>query len=179
MEATGPNPPNLYIKINDSLRYDYGREFFSGLEGTFAKGIAHGNCSPESIPTIYTGVTPDEHGVTGFYESPVQTPTIFDLPRVLPEYSIAYFDHPQDPIVRLLDGPPIKKLTDIEPPFIYIERDLATHVPYGTSWNRILAERELTGDASLNIGVGAENTTRGITTSGPMHSGTPRTNTRT
>lgn len=157
MDIEQPDPPSILLFVSDALRYDYGKQYFSDLPGTFCKGVAQGPGTPWSFPTIVSGLHPDKHGIEQFNDPPISQPTIFDVQEMLSEYDVAYFDHPQDPTVRLLNYPPVKQLSEVEPPFVYIERELATHTPYGRNWWRALTDDDITDpiDVAPRIGVGA------------------------
>lgn len=152
-----PDPPNLVLFVADALRLDYGREYLADFPGTFVEGIAQGNRTPMSFPTLVSGLGPNQHGRTEFQDPPLDEPTIFDLPELFPEYDVAFFDHPNDPVVPLLGSPPVGRLEDLEPPFIYVERELATHTPYGTNWHHQLDDGVDPFDAGVGMGDKDEN----------------------
>lgn len=131
-----PDYKNLMLFVSDALRYDFGKEYMSDLPGTFVKGVAQGSYSPASFPTIVSGSLPAEHGVSMFESDGITLPTIFDLP----DHDTGYFDHPDDPVVRLVGNPPIRNLRDMEEPFVYVERELATHTPYGINWRTAMGD---------------------------------------
>lgn len=127
---------NVVLFVSDALRLDYGREYLVDeydLPGTFARGVAQGPGTPSSFPTIVSGIGPDEHGVSKFEDDGIEKPTVFDLDQR--GYDVGYFDHPNDPVNRLLGNPPNQELNELEPPFVYVEREVATHTPYGTNWH--------------------------------------------
>jgi len=126
---------NLVILMADALRAD----FFPGFPGTTVKTIADVN-TPKSFTGILSGSK--NHGVEFFtmaregyrkgnpQKQRSQVPTVFDLSG----YDTSYFDHPDDPFYLIVNNPPRKKLEEIGEPFVYVERETATHVPYGYNW---------------------------------------------
>jgi len=126
---------NLVILMADALRGD----FFPAFPGTTVKTIANVN-TPKSFTEILCGSK--NHGVEFFtmaregyregnpQKQRCQVPTVFDLSG----YDVSYYDHPDDPTYLIFHNPPRKKLGELEEPFVYVERETATHVPYGYNW---------------------------------------------
>jgi len=127
MEASQlPEVENLYLMMADSLRWD----FVPKLKGTTVCTITQGSNTPQNFPTILAGRR--DHGVRWFVDS-IKVPTVLSLSNH--GYDVSYYDHPDDPMkVHVLSDPPRKKLRDMEPPFVYIERETSTHIPYGRNW---------------------------------------------
>lgn len=128
---------NLILFVSDACRYDYGRDYLIDeyeLPGTFVKGVAPGTETVTSFPSIVSGLLPDEHHVSSWSDRGIMRPTVFDLDQW--EYDTGYFCHPSSPTRSLLGNPSRRQLTDLDPPFVYVEREMATHSPYGTSWWR-------------------------------------------
>jgi len=131
---------NLVILLADALRKDY----WPNLKGTTVETIAQGPNTPQNFTTILSGVAPNKHGVkfftmarNGYREGNPQkqrcrVPTILDLNQN--GYSTSYFDHPNDPCYLIFNNPPRKELKELEEPFVYVERETATHVIYGKNW---------------------------------------------
>jgi len=125
---------NLVILMADALRADY----WPDLEGTTVETIAQGTNTPTNFTAILSGVGPEKHGVKfftmareGYREGNPQkqrckVPTILDLNQN--GYDTSYFDHPDDPCYLIFNHPPRKKLEDLKEPFVYVERETATHV---------------------------------------------------
>ena len=123
---------NFVIFIADSLRYDY---YPKELEdyGFVVKCIAQSIFTPVSLASIATGLNPPRHMVKDFSTSiPSTIPTIFDLP-----INVSYWDHPYDPLYRVLRRPPRIPLEKLDEPFIYVERCDETHVPYDPKFKGI------------------------------------------
>jgi len=117
---------NLVIFMADALRADY----FPDLKGTTVKTICQGVNTPTNFTAMLSGVSPQKHGVQFFTNQSCQVPTVLDLP----DYDTSYYDHPDDPMYKILNNPPRKELEDMEEPFVYVERETSTHVIYGRNW---------------------------------------------
>jgi len=131
---------NLVILMADALRADY----WPDLEGTTVETIAQGTNTPTNFTAILSGVGPNKHGVKFFtmarngyregnpQKQRCQAPTVLDLNQN--GYDTSYFDHPDDPCYLIFNYPPRKELEELEEPFVYVERETATHVIYGKNW---------------------------------------------
>jgi len=131
---------NLVILLADALRKDY----WPDLEGTTVETIAQGPNTPQNFTAILSGVCPNEHGVRFFtmarngykegnpQKQRCQVPTVLDLNQK--GYDTSYFDHKNDPCYLIFNQPPRKELGELEEPFVYVERETATHVIYGKNW---------------------------------------------
>lgn len=122
---------NLVIYFLDALRADHWPE----LDGTTVDTVAAGTCTPRCLPSMVTGKDTQGHGNLWFWNSDIDCPSMFDLEQV--GYDVGYFDHPADRTFDILRHPPFKPLEDMEPPFVWIERRLETHSPYGVSWQQL------------------------------------------
>jgi len=121
-----PEVSNLYLMMADSLRWDFAPQ----LKGTTVCTITQGNNTPSNFPTILAGRR--DHGV-GWFVDGIKVPTVLSLKHY--GYDISYYDHPDDPMrVHVLNNPPRKGLKDMRPPFVYVERECSTHIPYGRNW---------------------------------------------
>jgi arylsulfatase A-like enzyme len=125
---------NVVVYVADSLRWDAVQSTISDLGPTF-KTVAQSLHSPSSFATLLTGRYVGDHGVHSWeHRLPTDQRTLCDLPGY--ETSFHQADTPyqaaaNDPILSVLRrglGPP---LGDLSAPFVYVERDLAPHVPYG------------------------------------------------
>ena len=120
---------NLVVFICDALRYDYAK--LLGLSRKVIKALAPSIHTPPSVASLLTGESPLVHGVGSFFQR-------LSLRKTPIKYfkTWEFFDHPYDPLRRIMLG--IKRrLRDIKAmkePFLWIERIMFTHVPYGYSW---------------------------------------------
>jgi len=131
---------NLVILMADALRSDY----WPDLKGTTVDTIAQGTNTPTNFTAILSGVGPERHGVKFFtmaregyrkgnpQKQRCRVPTILDLNQN--GYDTSYYDHPDDPCYLIFNHPPRKELEEMKEPFVYVERETATHVIYGKNW---------------------------------------------
>ena len=120
---------NVVIFICDSLRYDYGHEFLSLFKNSFViRAITPGLCTPPAIASILTGMSPLVHGVTDFFDELGVENTL------LPKFEdFEFYSYMYDPIRRMVLR--IKRrrrrIREMSEPFIWVERLMETHYPYG------------------------------------------------
>lgn len=118
---------NVYVFVSDALRWDALPDRVA-TRGITAKTIAHALCTPQSIPSIVSGVYPPRHGVTWFSHSMNdELETVFDLEGVDTGFVETEWDRPLDGV---LNDPPARSVPDLEPPFVCIEHDHGGHTPY-------------------------------------------------
>lgn len=119
---------NIFIFVADALRYDFLPNSIKS-EGKVLKTLAPSLHTPTSFSSLITGRNPTNHNVRSFFDTlDPHIDTLFDK---FEEGS--YYDHPQDPMSKtvLKHCPKPRELAELSPPFIYIERAMETHVPYG------------------------------------------------
>lgn len=122
------NLKNLVVYVSDSLRYDYLPDSIAS-EGQVARVIAQSTHTPSSFASIVTGLKVGNHGVYDWDDRLEGVETIFDL---FPHFE--YYDHPSDPMRRILGfemGKKPKELEKMKEPFVWLERAMDTHQPYG------------------------------------------------
>lgn len=119
---------NVYIFIADSVRYDsVPDEVLS--RGLAFKTAAHALCTPQSVPTIVTGLYPPRHGSTWFFHSlSDDIHTLFDLHGVRTGFNELVWSG--GAIQDILNDPESISLRDLEDPFLVIEHDNGGHAPY-------------------------------------------------
>jgi hypothetical protein len=124
---------NVFIFISDALRRDYLPESVRE-RGDEINTIASSTITPTSFSTILSGVEPPNHGVRTFYYQLDQDRNLL----CLDEYNTSFWELiDNDPIYEVLSQDPDQRqhLSQIEPPFIHIERELSTHAPYA-QWDK-------------------------------------------
>lgn len=129
---TEPDKPNLLLFIADALRRDFWPDFEAGPE---VGVITAGPHSPAGIPALVSGQPRHAHGVEWFWNTTVDVPTVFDLEQE--GYDVSYFDHPADRLRNVFRHPPLTPLEDLEEPFVFVERAIETHTPYGVTWREL------------------------------------------
>lgn len=85
--------------------------------------------TPTSIASIVTLKNPQNHNVRDFFDAlDLKFMTIF---RLFQNWS--YYDRPEDPMSKIVLKycPRPEELTNMKEPFVWIERALETHIPYG------------------------------------------------
>ena len=121
---------NLVIFVADSLRYDFSPDGLMDT-GVKFKTVAQSTHSPPSFSTLSTGLYPYQHGVHGWTDKiPADIETVFDVET----HETGYFQRgspAQDPMYTILDVESSTPLSDLNEPFIYMERHDATHDPFG------------------------------------------------
>ncbi|MFB6174399.1 MAG: sulfatase-like hydrolase/transferase [Candidatus Nanohalobium sp.] len=119
---------NIFIFVSDSLRYDHVPDSIAE-EGNVINTLAPSLHTPVSFASLITGKSPENHSVRGFNDTlSAHHRTIFDFFE-----NGSFYDNELDPVRNtvLKHTPEAKELDEIEPPFVYIERAMDTHIPYG------------------------------------------------
>lgn len=158
---------NVCLFVSDALRRDYLPESVAKMGVTF-KTVAQSTFSAPSFATLATGRYPQEHGVMSFQESiGKDAPSVFNIPGVdstFYQYLPGSRPPLDDPIFDVLARQEKRQLSELESPFIYVEREFAPHFPHadydnvrgylesrGTDWDRIRSEYEESVDTSMNV----------------------------
>jgi len=116
------------IFVADSLRYDYVPRNIAN-RGNLVRTFAPSLHTPTSLASLITGRNPQNHNVHGFFDPlDPRVKTIFDFFE-----NGSYYDHPDDAMsnIVLRHCPPSKEISQMEEPFVWIERALESHIPYG------------------------------------------------
>ncbi|MFB6181083.1 MAG: sulfatase-like hydrolase/transferase [Candidatus Nanohalobium sp.] len=116
---------NIMIFVSDALNYNYIPDSIAEEGSGPIKTLAPSLHSPQSFTSLLTGFESPNHEVDDFFEFEAGTKTVFDL---FP--NTTFYDHKDSAIGRIF-GQPIEELEDIEEPFIWVERAMETHEPYG------------------------------------------------
>lgn len=95
--------------------------------GVVFKAVAQSIYTPPSFASIVTGLNPPRHKVFDFFDSlPSRVPSLFELPL-----NVSYWDEEASILYKVFKEPYREPLENLREPFIYLERALETHIPYG------------------------------------------------
>lgn len=133
-----PDVSNVYIYISDALRWTALPESIR-KQGAVFKTIAASCATMRSVSSILTGMNPPRHGVSS-WKHQLSEPTLFDVSG-----ANEGFYNPaagkSGGLSVVLDRESEDTLTDIESPFVYLERDQGGHAPYhGYTYEEMLSE---------------------------------------
>lgn len=129
---------NAFIFVVDALRRDYLPESVR-TRGDAVKTIASSTITPTSFSTICSGVEPPSHGVRTFYYQLDRERNLLNLP----DYNTSFWQLIESGgLYDVLDQDPAEKqqLSEIDPPFIHVERELSAHAPYA-NWDQEYLEK--------------------------------------
>ncbi|HET7324960.1 MAG TPA: sulfatase-like hydrolase/transferase [Halococcus sp.] len=133
-----PDVSNVYIYISDALRWTALPDRIR-KRGAVFKTVAAGCATMRSVSSILTGVNPPRHGVAS-WKNRLAEPTLFDAPDV----ETGFYNPAAGKdggLSVVLDRESEDTLADIEPPFVYLERDQGGHAPYhGYTYEEMLSE---------------------------------------
>jgi len=119
---------NLVIFVADSLRYDYIPKTIA-KKGSLIKTLSPSLYTSTSFASLLTARSPENHNVRTFFDSlDPRIKTVFDVF----EHG-SYYDHPNDPMSKIVlkNCPSPIELKEMEEPFVWVERAMDTHIPYG------------------------------------------------
>lgn len=114
---------NVFVFVADSLRDDYLPQAVADM-GVRVTTVASSLSSPVSFSSIATGLNPCRHNVRKWGDR-LCVETIFDRAEI----NTSFWDDTRT-LHAVFRDPPAVSLSEIEPPFFYMERDLLTHMPY-------------------------------------------------
>ncbi len=121
---------NVYVFVADSLRWD-GLPSEAHSHGAVFKTVAQSLYSPPSFATLATGLYPQQHSVTGWEKKfPDDVGTIFDLDGITGGF-YQESGTEDDPIYDAVSVDGRTTIDELESPFVYMERDMTPHVPFG------------------------------------------------
>lgn len=132
------NVDNVFLYIADAVRADFAPERVLN-KGINVRTIAAGIHSPTSIASIVSGTYLPQHGVGDFTDTlPSDTPNILHSEEINTGFANTMNDVRFDPggsadiIANTLDveANSPEFLSEIEPPFVFIERGPGGHAPY-------------------------------------------------
>lgn len=139
---------NVVVFVADGLRWDFTPRNLKSM-GVCFKTVSHSLYSPPSFTSISTGLYPQQHGVHHWSNVvPEDVKTIYDIQSVETCY---HNEDPDDRLYKTLRVERKRGLEDLEPPFLYLERDITPHFPYrkgctdsryfgNNSWSQIQAD---------------------------------------
>jgi len=121
-----PEFKNIYIYVSDALRYDHIPESIA-KEGNVIPTLTPASYTPISFSSMLTGLNPSKHNVRSFHDT-IENKTFLDMFE-----NHCYYDHPDGAMSKNVfkNYTTSKELEDMEEPFLYVERALDTHYPYG------------------------------------------------
>ena len=132
------NVDNVFVYMADAVRADFAPKRVLN-KGKSVRTIAAGIHSPTSIASIVSGTYLPQHGVGGFADTlPVDVPNILHRKEINTGFANTMNNVRFDPggsadiIANTLDveAEPPELLSEIEPPFLFIERGPGGHAPY-------------------------------------------------
>jgi len=157
---------NLVIFVADALRYDYFPEQLKNGKKVIPT-LAPSLHTPTSFTSLHTARSPENHNVRGFMEELDDSIlTSFDF---FP--NCAFYDEGTISSIKrsIFKSGGIDDLEEMDPPFIWVERTLGTHAPYGYFSNEETPNEDIKGSEYLekarqgevdiheDLGVGIEN----------------------
>lgn len=118
---------NVLLYVLDSLRIDCLPSEWK-KQTVYFPCISQSTWSAPSFSTLSTGLYPEEHGVMSWeHQVPEKIPTVFEASQKTSFYQST----PGPGIKGVLKEPAWKPIEDLEPPFLYMERDCQSHTPFG------------------------------------------------
>lgn len=122
---------NVFIFVADALREDHLPEGVDEV-GEYVPTIAASTNTPSAFSSIVSGLYPTQHGTFSF--SHRLQPEYNVLNHLQDEYNTAFYQYGDTAAIADVLGIDCRStnpLSDIEPPFVVLERELNTHAPYG------------------------------------------------
>lgn len=139
------NFQNIVILVSDSLRYDsVPKEISENPIPTLAPSLH----TPTSFASFFTARSPDNHNVKNFIED--LNP---DLPTAAEYFeNFSFYDGLSSSINKHIFRSEPQELDDMKPPFLWIERAMDTHLPYGIIGHERDADFEISGQEYIKKG---------------------------
>lgn len=121
---------NIFIFVSDALAYSHLPEKIKNeSESGPIKTLAPSLHSPQSFVSMMTGMESPNHEVGNFGHNPTEKDLVFDFFE-----NSEFYDNAYSGIRHLLGfetGSQPQELEEMEEPFIFVERAMETHEPYG------------------------------------------------
>lgn len=120
---------NVLLFVSDSLRWEMLPKEISEKGVTF-KTVASSTYSPPSFTSLSTGLYPCQHGVHWFNDKLAPgIRTVYDIEGLDGTfYNEGRFTN--DPLYRVYGVRKQRHVSELEPPFLSLERETTTHAPY-------------------------------------------------
>ncbi|MDB2293253.1 sulfatase-like hydrolase/transferase [Halorubrum ezzemoulense] len=125
---------NVLIFVGDAVRLDKTEQRLAE-RGLTMKTVAASTHTPTSFASMFSGKQPTAHGIYGFFQQLEDTNHIFDLP----DHTVAFDEtgsnfhewlRKDQQLFGLQEQTP---LSEIEEPFVAVDRDIGGHAPYPPS----------------------------------------------
>jgi arylsulfatase A-like enzyme len=125
---------NIVIFMADDVRWDFAPKSLRE-KGVSFKTVSAGTTTYLSTVSMLTGVHPLRHGVISWNHTiPRDLMGLLELEHFNIGYYNAYGE--KDGLNSVLRQNEQKSLSELEPPFVYFERDYGAHIPYrGTGYS--------------------------------------------
>lgn len=122
---------NVVVFVGDAVRWDHSYEKLADRGRTY-KTVSASLHTPTSFATMLTGRHPIVHGVHGFNRPvPDGVASLFDPSAVDTAFGDGYMNDWLADRQRLFGPVARRSLDEMEPPFVWVNRDGGGHAPYG------------------------------------------------
>lgn len=143
---------NILLFVSDSLRYDSVPDKIAS-DSEVIPTLAPSLHTPTSFASLFTARSPENHNVKNFLEDLDDTyPTAFDTGMD----SSFYVKEEPSSINRHIFRSDGRDLDAMEPPFLWIERGMETHIPYGVIGHESPEDFEFSGREYIQRGARGE-----------------------
>jgi arylsulfatase A-like enzyme len=125
---------NVLVYVADSLRFDYLPDTVRE-RGVTARTISPSTFTAMSLPSMFTGLYPTNHGIDDFGQTFTTTPPFFNAQNL--RYDLSVFDWPVQ-LFNINATQSKRPGTDPElpaEPFTYVYHDVGGHMPYGHDYS--------------------------------------------
>lgn len=134
MLSTNLDINNVLVFVGDAVRLDKTKHRLAE-RGFTLKTVAASTHTPTSFASMFSGMHPNKHGIYGFFQQLENTNHIFDLSdhTVVFDETGSNFHEWLQRDQQLFGRQEQVPLSEIEEPFVAIDRDLGGHSPYPPS----------------------------------------------
>lgn len=122
---------NVAVLVGDAVRYDYAVDALAE-RGLAYKTVAASLHTPTSFATMLSGQHPTQHGVYGFHQRLPTDDHLFSLPS----HNTGFNDGATNANEWLAQRQAVfgqqeqMSIDEVEPPFVWVDRDFGGHAPY-------------------------------------------------